>query len=134
LAEYKTPVGETVGDRGVIHPGHPPVIDSALIAAGKTYRAGTLLKSAPGGAAASAAEVTGGSPEPAEQADLILVEDIDTTAGARPARCLRHGMVVRARLLDGTGSIPAAASEAMTALLPNRGIYPVQGFDYSVMA
>jgi hypothetical protein len=105
-----------------------------LIAAGKKYRAGTLLKNAAGGAAASADEVTGESPAPAEQAELVLVEDVDTTEGARPARCLGHGMVVRARLLDGTGSEPAAAGDAMAATLPARGIYPVQGFDYSVMA
>jgi hypothetical protein len=102
-----------------------------LIAAGKTYRAGTLLKNAASGAAASADEVTGAGAAPAEQAELVLVEDADTTAGAKPARCLAHGMAVRARLLKGDGS---AASDAMAATLPARGIYPVQGFDYSVMA
>jgi hypothetical protein len=101
-----------------------------LIAAGKNYRAGTLLKNAASGAVASAAEVTGGSAVPAEQAELVLAEDADTAAGAKPARCLAHGMAVRARLLKGDGS---PASDAMAATLPARGIYPAQGFDYSVM-
>ena len=100
MAEYKQTAGTDVGDRGVIHPGHPPVIGAVLIAAGKTYKAGTLLKNAAAGAVASAAEVTGASPVPAEQAELVLVEDVDTAGGARPARCLMHGMAVRARLLD----------------------------------
>jgi hypothetical protein len=115
----------------VIHPGHPPVIVAALIAAGKNYQAGTLLKNAAGGAVASAAEVTGSSPVPAEQAELILVEDVNTDSGAGLARCLIHGMVVRGRLLGGAG---AAATDAMVNTLPARGIYPAQGFDYSVMA
>jgi hypothetical protein len=116
----------------VIHPGHPPVIVAVLIAAGKIYKAGTLLKDAAAGAVASAAEVGGGTPVPAEQATAVLVEDVDTTGGARPALCLRHGMVVRARLLNGASG--AAASDAMAGTLPARGIYPTQGFDSSVMA
>jgi hypothetical protein len=135
MAEYKQPVSTEAGDRGVIQPGHPPVIVTVLIAAGKNYRAGTLLKDAADGAVASAAETTGGSVTPAEQATAVLTEDVDTTGGARPALCLRHGMVVRARLLNGNGSgDPVAASDAMANTLPVRGIYPVQGFDYSVMA
>jgi hypothetical protein len=133
LAEYKESVEKQVGDRGVIHPGHPPVIVAVLIAATKNYRAGTLLKNAAGGAVASADEVTTGSPTPAEQAELVLVEDVDTASGARTALCLVHGMVVRARLLNGS-SAPVAASDAMAATLTARGIYPVQDFDYSVMA
>ena len=130
MAEYKWPVELPKGDRGVIHPGHPPVITAVLIAAGKNYQAGTLLKDGASGAVASAAEVTGSSPVPAEQATAVLVEDVDTTGGARTALCLRHGMVVRSRLLSGAGT---AASDAMAGTLPARGIYPVQGFDYSVM-
>jgi hypothetical protein len=124
---------EFVGDRGVLLPEHPPVIDSVLIAAGKTYQAGTLLKYAAGGAVASAAEVTGGSPAPADQADAVLLEDIDTTGAAKPARVLLHGIVVRARLLNGTGSSPAAASGAMVDTLKNRGIYALQAWDRSVV-
>jgi hypothetical protein len=104
---------------------------AVLIAAGNSYRAGTLLKNGASGAAASADAVTGENPAPAEQAELVLVEDVDTAGGARPALCLAHGMAVRARLLKGDGT---AASDAMAGTLPARGIYPVQGFDYSVMA
>ncbi|MDR2186397.1 MAG: hypothetical protein LBO80_12140 [Treponema sp.] len=124
---------DVVGDRGVVLPGHPPVIDSAVIAAGKTYRAGTLLKYASGGAVASADAVTGGDPAPAEQADLVLLEDVDTTGAAKPARVLMHGLAVRARLLNGTGEDPAPASDAMADTLKNRGIYPLQGWDRSVV-
>jgi hypothetical protein len=134
LAEYKTEIGKEVGDRGVVHPGHPPVIESVIIAAGKAYPAGTLLKYAASGALAAAKEVTGGSAVPAEQSDCVLVEDIDTTGEARPARCLLHGTVVRSRLLCSTGT-PEPASSALVEKLSARGIYAVQGgFDYSVMA
>jgi hypothetical protein len=134
LAEYKTEIGKEVGYRGIVHPAHPPVIESVIIASGKSYRAGTLLKYASGGAVAAAKEVTGGSPVPADQSDCVLLEDIDTTGAAKPARCLLHGMVVRSRLLCSTGT-PAAASDGLADKLSARGIYPVQGgFDYSVMA
>jgi hypothetical protein len=132
MAEYKKPAGTEAGDRGVIHPGHPPIIAAVLIAAGKNYKAGTLLKDGAAGAVASAAEVIESDPAPAEQATAVLVEDVDTADGARPARCLRHGMVVRSRLLNGASG--AAASDAMADTLTVRGIYPAQGFDYSVMA
>ncbi|MDR2049076.1 MAG: hypothetical protein LBP69_06450 [Treponema sp.] len=124
---------EFVGDRGVLLPDHPPVIDSVLIAADKTYRAGTLLKYAAGGAVASADAVTGESPAPAEQSDAVLLEDIDTADAAKPARVLLHGLVVRARLLDGTGNSPVPASDAMADTLKNRGIYPLQSWDRSTV-
>ena len=124
---------EITGDRGVVLPDHPPVIDSVVIAAGKTYRAGTLLKYASGGAVASADATSGQSPTPADQADAVLVEDIDTAGGAKPGRVLLHGLVVRARLLNGTGGSPVAASDAMADTLKNRGIYPLQGWDRSVV-
>ncbi|MDR2663069.1 MAG: hypothetical protein LBC31_08745 [Treponema sp.] len=121
------------GDRGVLLPDHPPVIDSVLIAAGKTYQAGTLLKYAAGGAVASADATTGGSATPADQVDVVLLEDIDTTVAAKPARVLLHGLVVRARLLKGTGASPVAASDAMVDTLKNRGIYALQSWDRSVV-
>jgi hypothetical protein len=122
-----------VGDRGVVLPDHPPVIDSVLIAAGKTYQAGTLLKYASGGAVASADATTGQNATPADQADAVLLEDIDTTGAAKPARVLLHGLVVRARLLNGTGGSPVPASDAMADTLKNRGIYPLQSWDRSVV-
>ena len=118
------------GDRGVLLPDHPPVIDSVLVAADKTYQAGTLLKYAAAGAAASADAVTGASPVPAEQADVVLLEDVDTTGAAKPVRVLLHGLVVRARLHKGDGS---PASDAMADTLKNRGIYPLQSWDRSVV-
>jgi hypothetical protein len=124
---------EFTGDRGVLLPGHPPVIDSVLIAAGKAYQAGTLLKYAAGGAVASEDEVKGEGAAPAEQADAVLIEDIDTTDAAKPARILLHGMAVRARLLNGTGSSPAVASDVMVDTLKNRGIYALQAWDRSVV-
>jgi hypothetical protein len=122
-----------VGDRGVVLPAHPPVVDSVLIAADKSYRAGTLLKYASGGAVASADAVTGESAAPADQADAVLLEDTDTAGAAKPARVLLHGLVVRARLLNGTGSSPVPASDAMADTLKNRGIYPLQGWDRSIV-
>jgi hypothetical protein len=133
LAEYKKNIGEETGDRGVVHPGHPPVIGAVVIAAGKNYRAGTLLKYAAGGALAAANEVTGGTPVPADQADCVLVRDVDATSEAVPALCLLHGMVVRARLLCSAAA-PVAAGDALVATLAARGIYAAQNFDFSVMA
>jgi hypothetical protein len=118
------------GDRGVLLPDHPPVIDSVSIAAGKTYRAGTLLKFAAGGAVASADAVPGQTPVPAEQADAVLLEDIATAAGAKPARVLLHGIVVRSRLVKADGTL---ASDVMVDTLKNRGIYALQGWDRSVV-
>jgi hypothetical protein len=122
-----------VGGRGVVLPGHPPVIDSIVIAANKKYQAGTLLKYASGGAVASADATTGGSATPADQADAVLLEDVDTTGAAKPARVLLHGLAVRARLLNGTGSSAVPASDAMTDTLKNRGIYPLQSWDRSIV-
>ncbi|MDR2020521.1 MAG: hypothetical protein LBQ14_07130 [Treponema sp.] len=122
-----------VGDRGVVLPDHPPIVDSVLIAAGKTYQAGTLLKYASGGAVASADATAGQNATPADQVDAVLLEDIDTTGAAKPARVLLHGLVVRARLLNGTGGSPVPASDAMADTLKNRGIYPLQSWDRSVV-
>jgi hypothetical protein len=132
--DYKTTVDSPQGDRGVIHPGHPPIIEAVLIAAGKKYLAGTLFKFAASGAVPPADEVTGGSPAPAEQADCVLVEDVDTTGEAKPALCLMHGMAVRARLINAKGSTGVTASDALVNTLPARSIYPVQGFDVTKMA
>jgi hypothetical protein len=132
--DYKTTVDIPQGDRGVIHPGHPPVIEAVLIAAGRQYRSGTLFKSGASGAVPPADEVTSGTPAPAEQAELVLVEDIDTTGGAKLGLCLRHGMAVRARLINAAGGTDVTASDALVKTLPVRGIYPVQGFDTTKMA
>jgi hypothetical protein len=132
--EYRTVVDIPQGDRGVIHPGHPPVIGAIPVAGGKKYLAGTLLKHAAGGAVPPADEVTGGTPAPAEQAELVLVQDVDTTGGAKTALCLLHGIVVSARLINAAGASGVPASAALIKTLSARGIYPLQGFDSSVMA
>jgi hypothetical protein len=132
--DYKTTIDIPQGDRGVVHPGHPPVIGAVLIAAGRKYLAGTLFRLAPGGAVPPADAVIGETPSPAEQADCVLVEDVDTTDEAKLALCLRHGMVVRARLINAKGGTDAAASDALVETLPARGIYPVQGFDSTRIA
>jgi len=113
-----------VGDRGVIHPMHPAIVDSLVIDAGKALKAGTVLKGGASGAL------------PASDADTpvyVLVEDVDTSGGARPARCIRHGTVVLARLIDASGATEVAASATLTGKLHNAGIYPVQDFDSTKM-
>ena len=118
-------VAEFVGDRGVIHPMHPAIVDSLVIDASKALKAGTVLKAGASGAL------------PAADADTpvyVLAEDVDASAEARPARCVRHGTVVAARLIDASGNTEVAASAALTGKLPAAGIYPVQGFDVTKMA
>jgi len=114
-----------VGDRGVVHPMHPAIADAVLIASGKNLKAGTILKSGSFGAL------------PAEEEDgpvYVLLEDVDTTGGAKPARCVMHGTVVRARLIDASVTPAVTASDALVGELPAAGIYPVQAFDYTKMA
>jgi hypothetical protein len=112
-----------VGDRGVIHPMHPAVVDSLMIDAGRDLKAGTVLK-----AGAAGAVPAGDADSPA----YVLAED--AAAGAWPARCLRHGAAVVARLIDASGAGDAPASAALAGKLPAAGIYPVQGFDATKMA
>ena len=112
-----------VGDRGVLHPMHPAIVDSLVVDASKSLRAGTVLKGGASGAV------------PAADADTpvyVLLEDTD--AGQNPARCMRHGTVVKARLLDASGATVVAASDTLTGKLHSAGIYPVQDFDYTKMA
>jgi hypothetical protein len=103
---------------------HPAVVDSLVIGAGWDLKAGTVLKSGAAGAAPA-----GEGDDPA----YVLAEDVDTTEKAGPARCLRHGTVVAARLIDASGADDAPASAALAGKLPAAGIYPVQGFDTTKM-
>lgn len=112
------------GDRGVVHPLHPPVADAILVDAGKPLKAGTVLKAGASGALPAAESDT-----PA----YVLIEDVDTSGGAKPARCVRHGTVVKARLIDASGATEAAASETLVGKLSAAGIYPVQDFDSTKM-
>jgi len=111
---------EVMGDRGVVLPGHPPISAVLSVAGSKSLKAGTVLKT------------DGDAMVPAGAADTpscVLVEDVDTTAGAKNARVLLHGMVVAARLRDYSAGSETAAGATLTAALRGAGIYAVQGWD-----
>ena len=107
-------------DRGVLHSGHPPIVDYVTLAAsGKDLKAGTVLKNGANGFAPA-----GGSDTPAG----VLLADVpaheeDAVSGVPVAV---HGLVVRSRLLDFSSSAEAAASDALAAKLPAAGIYLTQ--------
>ena len=112
------------GDRGVLHPMHPAVADALILGAGKALKAGTVLKDGASGAL------------PAADADApvyVLLEDVAAASNPRPARCVRHGTVVRARLIDASGTNDETASDTLVAKLPAAGIYPVQDWDETKM-
>lgn len=112
-----------VGDRGVLHPMHPAVVESIVVDAGKPLKAGTVLKSGASGAT------------PAADADTpayVLLEDIDVAGDPKPARCVWHGTVVRARLIDASGAVEATASDTLVGKL-SPAIFAVQDFDYTRM-
>jgi len=104
----------------VIHPGHPAVIDTALLAdKTKEFKAGTILKlNAAGEALIPAA--------PADNPVAVLAQDSD----GRNAEILVcwHGTVVFGRLIDASGAAPAAATLAFANKLRAAGIYPLQLF------
>lgn len=112
---------EAFFDRGVLHPGHPPIVDYATLAtSNKDLKAGTVLKSASGGLAPA-----GDSDTPC----AVLLADVpkhssEATTGVPVAV---HGLVVKSRLLDYSSSSEAAASDTLCAKLPAAGIYLVQG-------
>jgi hypothetical protein len=112
---------EAFFDRGVLHPGHPPIVDYATLAtSNKDLKAGTVLK------------LSSGKLAPAGDSDTpcaVLLADVpahtsETTTGVPVAV---HGLVVKSRLLDYSSSSEAAASDTLTAKLPAAGIYLVQG-------
>ena len=104
----------------VIHPGHPAIVDTALLAdEAAKLKAGTVLKF----------NTAGDKLQPAGPSDTpvaVLAEDSD----GRNAEVLVcwHGTVVFGRLLDSSGANPVAATEAMAAKLRTAGIYPLQLF------
>ena len=104
----------------VIHPGHPAVIDTALLAdKTKEFKAGTILKlNAAGEALIPAA--------PADNPVAVLAQDSDGK-NAEVLVCW-HGTVVFGRLVDSSGAEPAAASKALAGKLRMVGIYPIQLF------
>jgi len=110
----------------VVHPGHPGIIDTALLAdktaklkAGTIkLKAGTILKADAGGKLEAAA--------PDDTPIAVLAADSDGKNAE--ALVLWHGMVVAGRLLDSSGAQPVAAAAAMTVKLRGAGIYPTQLF------
>ena len=104
----------------VIHPGHPAVVDTALLA-DKTakFKAGTVLKY----------NAAGTGLEPAAAADqpiAVLAQDSDGK-NAEVLVCW-HGTVVFGRLIDASGLEATAATNALAGKLRMVGIYPIQLF------
>lgn len=115
-------VYETYLDRGVLHPGHPPIIAYGVMAvsANKELKAGTILQESNG-----EYSPCGSSGTPAG----VLLEDVDvhTAAdGTVTGAILKHGMAVESRLLDYSGSVSAVPNATMINKLVGIGIYPCQ--------
>lgn len=111
---------EAFFDRGVLHPGHPPIVDYATLAtSSKDLKAGTVLKSGNGGLAPA-----GDSDTPC----AVLLADVPahSSAAVEAVPVAVHGLVVRSRLLDFSDTDEAAASDTLVAKLPACGIYPTQ--------
>lgn len=106
-------------DRGVVHPGHPPVIEHGVFGAlTKNLKAGTVLK------------LTSGKFAPAGDSDTpagVLLEDVAEHEGDVTAFVLRHGIAVRSRLLNYANGSETAASDTLAGKLPAAGIYLTQG-------
>lgn len=108
-------------DRGVLHTGHPPIVDFATLAtSSKNLKAGTVLKSGEGGLAPA-----GDSDTPC--AVLLVDVPAHSSEATTGVPVVVHGLVVRSRLLDFSSSDEAAASDTLTAKLPASGIYLTQG-------
>jgi len=109
--------------REVIHPGHPAVIDTALLAdKTKLYKAGTIMTLDDEGEGLVPAD-----PEDADIPVAVLAQDSDGK-NAEVLVCW-HGTVVFSRLLDASGSgEPVAATLAFANKLRAAGIYPLQLF------
>lgn len=106
-------------DRGVVHPGHPPVIMMGQMKAEtKTLKAGTVLTLADGVYSA-----VGSSGTPA----AVLLEDVEGHTEVVTAEIIRHGMVVKSRLLDHSTATEKLAEDALINKLTATGLYPVQG-------
>ncbi len=112
---------EAFFDRGVLHPGHPPIVDFVTLAtSSKALKAGTVLTNGENGFV----------PAGADDADIptaVLLEDVAAHASETvQAQAVVHGMVVKSRLLDFSDTTEAAASDTLAAKLPAAGIYLTQ--------
>ncbi|MBR0100162.1 MAG: hypothetical protein IJP90_10690 [Treponema sp.] len=104
-------------DRGVLHPGHPPIFDFAKVTANRDIKAGTILKRA----ADETYSVAGANDTPAG----ILLDDLKS--GSQDiVRIVRHGMVVKSRLINASGANDSEPTTAMLNKLPPEGIYLAQ--------
>lgn len=109
---------ENFFDRGVVHPGHPPVIQTGTFGSlSKNLKSGTVLK------------MSAGKFSPAGDSDTpsaVLLEDIPEHTEDVTAFVLRHGIVVRSRLLNYSNGSETAASDTLADKLPSAGIYLTQ--------
>lgn len=106
---------------GVVHPAHPPVIDTVVLAdKTKKYKEGTVLKMSAGGETVEAAAST-------DDAVAVLTQDSDGKNAE--ALALLHGTVVAGRLIDASAGTNTKAAKAYYAKLRAAGIYPLQLFD-----
>jgi hypothetical protein len=106
----------------VVHPGHPAIIDTGVLAdKTKKLKAGTILALDANGklAAAEAGD------------DPIAVLTADSDGVNAEVMALWHGVVVRGRLLDSSGTKPVAADDELAFNLRAAGIYPVQSWTSS---
>lgn len=108
-------------DRGVLHAGHPPIVDHVTLAtSSKNLKAGTVLKSGESGFSPA-----GDSDTPA----VVLLADVPAhaTEATEGVPAVVHGMVVKSRLLDFSGDEEEEAGDTLAAKLPAIGIYLTQG-------
>jgi len=120
----------------VIHPGHPAIIDTALLVdATAKLKAGTILKfNSTGDKLQPAVGVypppaNDDPPTPVDTPAAVLAEDSDGK-NAEVLVCW-HGAVVAGRLLDSSGAQPVAASAELIFNLRSAGIVPLQLFTYA---
>jgi len=104
----------------VIHPGHPAIIDTALLeTATAKLKDGTVLTF---NAAGTALKPAGANDDPV----AVLVGDSDGK-NAEVLVCW-HGAVVSGRLLNSSGQEPVKAGDVLVHSLREAGIYPLQLF------
>jgi hypothetical protein len=120
------------GDRGVVHPGHSPVLDTIVLTdATKKYKAGTILRLSTQVVGEDTVKLTtfqAAAPSDTLAAGeaCVLVQDSD---GQSPeCQGLFHGMVVAGRLLDHSGASAVKANATLINKLPPLGIHLTQLF------
>jgi len=102
-------------DRGVILPGHPPVITGGKVSSATALKAGTVLKISDGVYAAA-----GNSDTPV----AVLAEDHEGNASAQKRLVCVHGVVAQSRLLNSSQEAP---NSTLLGKLADTGLYLEQG-------